>query len=469
MSALLSCRDVVKEYGSLRALDGVSLSIDPGEVRGLIGPNGSGKSTLMRMISGAEAPTAGSVELGGRRIERLAPERRNRLGVAIKFQLASVFPTLTVLENVLLAQSPDVGVTGWLRGRLQAERQAAEAIIEAIGLVGRRDAVASTLSHGEQQWLEIAMALGQQPRLLLLDEPTAGMSSEERARTEEILRSSIGPAAVLIVEHDIDFVRRLADSITVLHQGRVVGEGTPQEIGEPCGSVGPTWEVIGEHHGDRSPRGLRRRSGADRRDPHRPRARRRRRPRSERRRQDDAHARPHGTAEALRGHLHGTGPPGRRADRRADSPGRPGLHAPGGRRLQLLDRRREPHPGRARTLITRALQTFPALSDRQHQRAGTLSGGERKMLGVAGVQVWDAPVWILDEPSEGVWSAVVDDMADLLADAKRERAIVLVEQNLPMALSVADYVYVLGAGTVQLEGDPDALRDDPRLTELLTV
>lgn len=91
------------------------------------------------------------------------------------------------------------------------------------------------------------------------------------------------------------------------------------------------------------------------------------------------------------------------------------------------------------------------------------------MLGVAGVQVWDAPVWILDEPSEGVWSAVVDDMADLLADAKRERAIVLVEQNLPMALSVADYVYVLGAGTVQLEGDPDALRDDPRLTELLTV
>lgn len=122
-----------------------------------------------------------------------------------------------------------------------------------------------------------------------------------------------------------------------------------------------------------------------------------------------------------------------------------------------------------RTRITRALQTFPALSDRQHQRAGTLSGGERKMLGVARVQVWDAPVWILDEPSEGVWSAVVDDMADLLVDAKRDRAIVLVEQNLPMALSVADYVYVLGAGTVQLEGDPDALRDDPRLTELLTV
>lgn len=232
MSALLSCRGLVKEYGSLRALDGVSLELAAGEVRGLIGPNGSGKSTLMRMISGAEAPTAGSVELGGRRIERLAPDRRSRLGVSMKFQFASVFPTLTVLENVLLAQSPNVGFTGWLRSRLDAQRRDAETMIDTIGLSGRRDVVASALSHGEQQWLEIAMALSQKPRLLMLDEPTAGMSSEERVRTEQILGAAVGDATVLIVEHDIDFVRRLADSITVLHQGKVAGEGTPDQIGE---------------------------------------------------------------------------------------------------------------------------------------------------------------------------------------------------------------------------------------------
>lgn len=119
--------------------------------------------------------------------------------------------------------------------------------------------------------------------------------------------------------------------------------------------------------------------------------------------------------------------------------------------------------------IRRALQAFPILSDRQDQRAGTLSGGERKMLGVARVMVGDAPVWMLDEPSEGVWSAVVDDMARLLVDAKRDRAVFLVEQNLSMAMQVADYVYVLGAGTVQLEGAPDALRRDQRLRELMAV
>lgn len=230
MGSLLECVAVEKRYGNLRALDAVSLTIEPGEIRGLIGPNGSGKSTLMRLISGDEYASGGSIVMDGRRINDLGPVDRRALGIAIKFQIAAILPELSALQNVLLAQGAALRMTDWLRGRVHAARDKAEALLDLVGLGERLHVPAGELSHGEQQWLEIVMAFSREPRLVLLDEPTAGMNVEERRHTEQVLRSVVGDAAILIVEHDIDFVRRLSDRLTVLHQGKVVAEGTPGEI-----------------------------------------------------------------------------------------------------------------------------------------------------------------------------------------------------------------------------------------------
>lgn len=232
MTAVFECRDVSKRYGPLLALDGVSMSVAPGEVRGLIGPNGSGKSTLLRLVGGAEKPSNGEILFEGRRINRLSAAERSRLGIAMKFQIPSVFASLSVLENVLVALGSGIGILRWLTNRTTAQRREAERLLSLVGLEDLRDVPAAFLSHGQQQWLEISMAASVRPRLLLLDEPTAGMSPEERAATEKILRSVADGATVIIVEHDIDFVRRISDTITVLHLGRVVGEGTPSEVRE---------------------------------------------------------------------------------------------------------------------------------------------------------------------------------------------------------------------------------------------
>jgi len=232
MTATLECRSVSKRYGPLRALDRVSMQLEPGEVRGLIGPNGSGKSTLLRIIGGAEQASGGDIWFEGRRIDRFSAARRSRLGIAMKFQIPSVFGSLSVLENVVVALGRGIGILRWLSGRPTVERREAERLLELVGLSDVKDVHAAHLSHGQQQWLEIAMATSVRPRLLLLDEPTAGMSPDERLATEKILRVVAEQAASIIVEHDIDFVRRISDTITVLHLGHMVGEGTPDEVRE---------------------------------------------------------------------------------------------------------------------------------------------------------------------------------------------------------------------------------------------
>lgn len=231
MTGLLELRGVAKAFGPLRALDGVDLSVAEHSFHGLIGPNGSGKSTLLRAIAGEHLPDAGRITLSGQDITAAAPSRRARAGLSIKFQITAVLRSLTVYDNLLLAMQASGGLGTLLLSRTRrglharVMRQLADFRLEAL-----TDEPAGALSHGQQQWLEIAMALATSPRLLLLDEPTAGMSPEERRVTGELLRPIRERCALVIVEHDLDFIKNLCDRLTVLDAGRVLDAGTPAEI-----------------------------------------------------------------------------------------------------------------------------------------------------------------------------------------------------------------------------------------------
>ena len=229
--ALLEVKSVCKTYGQLKALDKVNLNIEGQQFHGLIGPNGSGKSTLLKCIAGAEYPEEGILEFGGKDIKKTPPADRARNGMSLKFQITSVFNQLSVYDNILLslqATQPLLRLAG-SRSRESLDAKVMETLAE-FRIEARADDLAGELSHGEQQWLEIAMALAPGPRLLLLDEPTAGMSPEERRLTCDLLRPIKERCSMLIVEHDLDFIKDLSDVITVLDQGQVLDNGTPEQI-----------------------------------------------------------------------------------------------------------------------------------------------------------------------------------------------------------------------------------------------
>jgi branched-chain amino acid transport system ATP-binding protein/urea transport system ATP-binding protein len=229
--ALLEVAGIRKRYGDLLALAGVDLAMEAGQIHGLIGPNGSGKSTLMKCIAGALVPDAGTVRFAGHDITRTAPAARARLGLSIKFQLTSVLPSLSVYDNLLLARQGRDSLAALLRSSTRRRwHDAVAADLERFRLLGRADQLAGALSHGEQQWLEIAMALATEPTLLLLDEPTGGMSLEERRLTGELLLPLRSRCALLIVEHDLDFIRDVSDRLTVLDQGSVLDSGDVEAI-----------------------------------------------------------------------------------------------------------------------------------------------------------------------------------------------------------------------------------------------
>ena len=229
--SLLEARDIVKVFGNLRALDGVAVTVEPGQIHGLIGPNGSGKSTLLKCVAGGAPPTSGRVAFDGADITTAPPPERARAGISIKFQITSVLPGLTVFDNVLLALQSRGSVLDLVLSRTRrAHAERAMRMLAHFHLTERAGEIAGALSHGEQQWLEIAMALAPDPKLLLLDEPTAGMSLEERRATGDFLRPLADRCAIVIVEHDLDFIRDLCDVLTVLDQGRVLETGTVAEI-----------------------------------------------------------------------------------------------------------------------------------------------------------------------------------------------------------------------------------------------
>ena len=230
---VLEATGLRKAFGGIRAVDGVGLSLSRGEIRALIGPNGAGKTTLFNLLTGHLTPDTGTVRFRGERLEGLAPHRVWRRGIARTFQIPAVFPNLSVVENVQVACLSWRGRTLSLTGRARAiERAAAERLLERVGLLGQAGSRARVLAYGDLKKLEVGIALANEPEVLLLDEPTAGMAPAER-RALMALVSGIARErglALLFTEHDMDVVFAIAERITVLHQGRIVADGPPATV-----------------------------------------------------------------------------------------------------------------------------------------------------------------------------------------------------------------------------------------------
>jgi len=232
-TAALSLSALAKQFGGLTAVDGVSLTVAPGERRAIIGPNGAGKTTLFSLISGEQQPSGGVITLFGHDVTRLPPHRRAALGLARTYQITNLFPGLSALDNCVLA------VQALLPMKLHVHRAAgryphvferARAVLDSVGLRDKADEVVRNLSHGEQRQLEIGLALAGAPRLILLDEPTAGLSPGESHLMTELLKRLDPAITLLVIEHDMDVAFALTDRITVLHYGRVVADGLARDV-----------------------------------------------------------------------------------------------------------------------------------------------------------------------------------------------------------------------------------------------
>ena len=225
---------VTVTFDGFKALDSLSLLVEPGELRCIIGPNGAGKTTLMDVITGRTRPDTGDVQYGeAHDLSRMSEAEIVHAGIGRKFQKPTIFRAHTVFENLELSLKMDKRVLPTLRARLTPDQEGRiEEILALIGLRSKASCQADLLSHGEKQWLEIGMLLVQDPGLLLLDEPVAGMSDEETARTGDLFRSLAGRHSLVVVEHDMHFVDSIARKVTVLHEGRVLAEGSMEAIRE---------------------------------------------------------------------------------------------------------------------------------------------------------------------------------------------------------------------------------------------
>ena len=228
---LLEVNSVTKKFGALTAVDKASIFINQNEIVGLIGPNGSGKSTLLHTVCGRTIATEGQILLQGLDITKQDPQDRAIAGMAIKFQLARIYLEKTVRENLLISLQAKESIWSQLRNKSLAKfENKITSLADEFQLTEYLDEFAKSLSHGQQQWLEIAMAMASEPILLLLDEPTAGMSPKERADTAILIKKASKKCGVLIVEHDLDFIKEICDRISVLHQGNIIATGTSAEI-----------------------------------------------------------------------------------------------------------------------------------------------------------------------------------------------------------------------------------------------
>ena len=229
---MLEVRGLTKNFGALRATDNIDFDVAEGETHAVIGPNGAGKTTFISQLAGNLRPDAGSVRFAGEDVTRLPAHARARKGLARSFQITSVFPDFSALHNVALAVQAQLGSGGFWRPaqRDPALLEPARALLEEVGLGARLNALAANMSHGEHRQLEVAMALATRPRLLLLDEPMAGMGTEESQRMIELLQKLKQTRTIILVEHDMDAVFRLADRISVLVYGRVIATGKPEAI-----------------------------------------------------------------------------------------------------------------------------------------------------------------------------------------------------------------------------------------------
>jgi branched-chain amino acid transport system ATP-binding protein len=230
---ILEAQGLRKAFGALAATDGVSLELREGETHAIIGPNGAGKTTLIGQLAGNLRPDAGSIRFAGEDVTALSAPARARKGFARSFQITSIYRDFTALDNVALAVQTHAGHSFrfWRPAREEAAlRKPARAVLDEVGLGAKAGMLAANLAHGEQRQLEVAMALATRPRLLLLDEPVAGMGLEESQRMVQFLSSLKGRRSIILVEHDMDAVFTLADRISVLVYGRIIASGTPEEV-----------------------------------------------------------------------------------------------------------------------------------------------------------------------------------------------------------------------------------------------
>ena len=228
---VLELRNVSVSFDGFWALNDLNLSLQAGELRAVIGPNGAGKTTFLDVITGKVKPTKGDVLFRGRSLVGIAEHRIARLGIGRKFQTPRVYQNLTARRNLELAIKGNQGPFTLLFGRLShAQRQRVQELLAVVGLEPHASQLAGSLSHGQKQWLEIAMLVAQDPELLLVDEPVAGLSDEETELTGKLLRSLAGDHTVLVIEHDMDFIRELSAPVTVLHEGHVLCEGAMDTV-----------------------------------------------------------------------------------------------------------------------------------------------------------------------------------------------------------------------------------------------